>query len=102
MAVSRRSCSFCYNATVDNAIESEYDASSFCAACFEPGYSLSLNSAALDIPPVSLLLRTSIGYSDGLNHIVAKFVPKYCPCCGVELIENKPFLDDFWDEYRRV
>lgn len=91
MKLLETQCAYCANSTTDELLDFGFDGSSFSVGDCEKGYSMYITSETPSNFPVSLEV---LHWDDTLhrNVTVARFVPKYCPFCGREIVENKNFL----------
>lgn len=84
-------CGMCDNAYTNPELTHYNDLSCFSLGKFESGKRMMFRSG--DHRPTELIIEEL--KEDRCWHLIGKYIPKCCPNCGRELIENRRYKNEF-------
>lgn len=84
-------CRFCDNSTTNPELDHTNDLSYMGIGDCEDGYTIFFKTG--DSRPTTILFEDRRNLKS-LTHLAGYYIPKYCPECGRELVENKKVLED--------
>lgn len=83
-------CRFCTNANTDPELDHTNDLSYMGIGDCEKGYTVFFRTGANR--PTAILFEDRINLQSA-SHLAGLYIPKFCPECGRELVENKEALE---------
>ena len=83
-------CRFCANAHTDPELEPTNDLSYMGIGKCEKGYTVFFRTG--DNRPTVILFEDRVNLQS-ITHLAGIYIPKFCPECGRELVENKKALE---------
>lgn len=85
-------CKYCRNANSDARLDEDHDLSYCSIGECDNGFGTFIAAHASSRVPSVVIMVQQWNEQHQCNHIVSRFVPKYCPMCGRLITENEPYL----------